>query len=723
MLLERTLKTSLILTMALAPLACGDDEPDPTPIPTPELGDIVQVASANSDFSTLVSAIQAGGLVDTLKGAGPFTVFAPTNAAFAALPAGTLEALLADQAELRKVLTYHVVPGKVTAAQVVTLSEATTVEGSKLDIEVRSGSVFLNGTIKVTMTDIAAKNGVIHVIDAVLTPPEPAPGTIVDIAAGNPDFSTLVAALQAANLDDTLAGAGPFTVFAPTNAAFAALPAGTVDALLADIPELTKVLTYHVVAGKVEAAQVVTLTEATTVEGSKITIEVRNGEVFLNGTVKVTMTDIQASNGVIHVIDAVLLPPAAPQTITEIAAGNPDFSILVSALTRANLVTTLSGAGPFTVFAPTNAAFAASGLNQAAVDALPVPELTQILTYHVLGAEVASGAITAGPQTTVANLTLFLGTTGGVRINGGNAITGGANVVTADIDASNGVIHVIDRVLLPPNIPTLATYGGLTTLVSAVTTANLGTALSAAGPFTVFAPTNAAFAALPALPTGADLERVLLYHAVNGSVLSTGVPASAPALATNTYGDNLTLLFDTSAGVVINAGPSVVIADLRATNGIVHVVDEVILPMNVVDAATAAGLTGLLGAVGAAAPLPSSGPTVAAALAAQAPYTVFAPNNAAFTAAAATIATLTPAQIRDVLLYHVLDTTAFPAPILAADLPAAVTSLATLNGQTVSLDPTVNPPTIGGSDIIATDIVVTNGVIHLIDGVMVPPNL
>jgi transforming growth factor-beta-induced protein len=415
--------------------------------------------------------------------------------------------------------------------------------------------------------------------------------------------------------------------------------------------------------------------------------------------------------------------PVASNTIVDIAAGNPDFSILVAAATRAELVTTLSNPdGSFTVFAPTNAAFEASGITAAMIDAMPVTQLQGILTYHALAGEVPSSAITAGPVSTVAGFTLFLGTTGGVTLNGGNAITGGANVVTADIIADNGVIHVIDRVLLPPTIPQLAVYGGLTSLVDSVTAADLGGALSAAGPFTVFAPTNAAFDALPAVPTGDALTQVLLYHVVSGAVVSTGVPANAPSLATNAYDDNLTLLFDTTDGVVINGGAEVVIADLRATNGVVHVIDSVLLPMNVVEAAAAADLTGLLGAAGAASALPG-GDTIADALAADAPYTVFAPTNDAFTAAAATVAGLTEDQVRDVLLYHVLSTTSFPAPVLAADLPAADASLATLN--TANTIPFVAgpPPTVDGAAIVATDIIVTNGVIHLIGSVMVPATL
>lgn len=408
-------------------------------------------------------------------------------------------------------------------------------------------------------------------------------------------------------------------------------------------------------------------------------------------------------------------------TIAEVAAGNPDFSMLVAALTRADLVATLNGAGPFTVFAPTNAAFTASGIDMAAISSMPVPDLTRVLTYHVLAGEVPSSAVAAGVVDTVAELSLVVGTGSGVTLNGGNTVTGGANVTATDVDASNGVIHVIDRVLLPPTVADLTRYAGLTTLGSAVGDAGLADDLAGAGPFTVFAPTNAAFAALSEIPSGDALTSVLLYHVVAASVESDAVPAAAGTLATNEYGDHLSLLFNTTAGVRVNGRASVTTADVHATNGVVHVVDQVLLPMNVVDAATAAGLTGLLGAVSAAAEV-SDGVTVAAALSAQAPYTVFAPNNEAFTAIASTVAGLSSTQVRDVLLYHVLSTSAFTSPVLSTDLPSATTDLATLLGPNATFDPTVTPPTIDGADILMTDIVVTNGVVHVIGAVMLPPS-
>ena len=180
-----------------------------------------------------------------------------------------------------------------------------TLEGQYVDFTVEGDKVFIDNA-QVIITDIEASNGVIHVVDAVLLPRE-CSADIVDIAVEDGRFTTLVAAVQAAGLVDALKGEGPLTVFAPTDDAFAALPAGTVEALLADIPALTDILLYHVVDGKVMAADVVGLSEAMTLQGSPIAVTVEDGKVFLNGA-QVIITDIEASNGVIHVIDAVLLP-------------------------------------------------------------------------------------------------------------------------------------------------------------------------------------------------------------------------------------------------------------------------------------------------------------------------------------------------------------------------------------------------------------------------------
>ncbi len=437
--------------------------PEPTAMPTPAPKDIVDIAIEDGRFTTLVAAVQAAGLVDTLKGEGPFTVFAPTDDAFAKLPAGTVEALLADIPQLTDILLYHVVPGKVMAADVVTLDGKladTALQGKQIAVKVDGGNVILNENVMVVITDVEASNGVIHVIDAVLLPPadevvEEMPAkSIVDIAVEDGRFTTLVAALQAAALVDTLNGEGPFTVFAPTDDAFAKLPAGTVEALLADIPQLTDILLYHVVPGKVMAADVLTLDGKladTALEGKQIAVKIDGDKVLLNQDVMVVITDIEASNGVIHVVDTVLLPPAdtTDKTIVEIALEDGRFTTLVAALQAAELVDTLKGEGPFTVFAPTDEAFAK--LPAGTIEALlaDIPQLTDILLYHVVpGKVMAADVLTLDGQEVE---TALAGKMIMIKIDGDKVLLNqDVLVIITDIEAANGVIHVIDTVLLPP---------------------------------------------------------------------------------------------------------------------------------------------------------------------------------------------------------------------------------------------------------------------------------
>jgi transforming growth factor-beta-induced protein len=323
------LLAAVLVLAACAPQAAPIADPTPAQMNTPAAPaataspaepempasepNIVEIALADGRFTTLAAALGAAGLVETLEGEGPFTVFAPTDEAFAALPAGTVEALLADIPALTDILLYHVVAGDVRAAQVVELDgqEVETVSGLPVQVSVVMGNVFLNDNVQVIITDIEAANGVIHVIDAVLLPPAEAELDIVETALADGRFTTLAAALGAAGLVETLQGEGPFTVFAPTDEAFAALPAGTVEALLADIPQLTNILLYHVIPGEVMAADVLTLDGKeveTALAGSNLRISIVNGAVILNGTSRVILTDIVTANGVIHVIDAVLLP-------------------------------------------------------------------------------------------------------------------------------------------------------------------------------------------------------------------------------------------------------------------------------------------------------------------------------------------------------------------------------------------------------------------------------
>ncbi len=407
-------------------------------------GSIVDIAVEDGRFETLVFALSEADLAETLAGDGPFTVFAPTDDAFDLLPDGTIEALLADIPALTDILLYHVVSGEVLAETVVTLDEAETLLGATVSIRVEMGNVFINDA-QVIITDILADNGVIHVIDSVLLPPaDESFGTIVDIAVEDGRFETLVAALQAADLADALAGEGPFTVFAPTDDAFDLLPDGANEALFADIPALTEVLLYHVVSGEVLAEDVVSLDNMFTLLGRRAEIQVEDGNVFINDA-QIIITDIRADNGVIHVIDSVLLPPESLGSIVNIAVADGRFETLVSALVRAELDEVLATDGLFTVFAPTDDAFGL--LPDGTIEALfaDIPALTEILLYHVV-----SGEVLAETVVTLEEAETLLGESVTIRIEDGKVFINEAEVIITDIIADNGVIHVIDSVLLPP---------------------------------------------------------------------------------------------------------------------------------------------------------------------------------------------------------------------------------------------------------------------------------
>jgi uncharacterized surface protein with fasciclin (FAS1) repeats len=432
-------------------------------------------------------------------------------------------------------------------------------------------------------------------------PEEEMAETIVDIAVADGRFTTLVTAVTEAGLAETLSGEGPFTVFAPTDDAFAALPEGTVEGLLED-PQgaLTDVLLYHVVDGAVKAETVVTLESAKTASGENVAITVNDDGVFLNDNVQVIITDIEASNGVIHVIDGVLLPSAMmmeeemeeemAETIVDVAVADGRFTTLVTAVTEAGLAETLSGEGPFTVFAPTDDAFAA--LPEGTVEGLledPQGALTDVLLYHVV-----EGAVLAETVVTLESATTIGGEDVAISVNdNGVFLNEKVQVIITDIEASNGVVHVIDSVLLPSAmmmeeemsetiVDVAVADGRFTTLVTAVTEAGLAETLSGEGPFTVFAPTDDAFGALPegtipALledPQGA-LTDILLYHVVEGAVMAETVVTLESA--TTIGGGDVTITVNDD-GVFLNDEIQVVITDIPASNGVIHVIDGVLLP-------------------------------------------------------------------------------------------------------------------------------------------------
>jgi len=273
--------------------------------------DIVDTAVAAGSFKTLVAAVQAAGLVDALKGEGPFTVFAPTDEAFAKLLPGVVPSLVRPENRdmLVAILTYHVAPGRLTAAMVTELDRIETLNGQRPAVRVDGGSVMIDKAT-VIAADIKASNGIIHVVDTVILPSK---NDIVSTVAKEESFDTLTAALWAAGLVSVLQGEGPFTVFAPNDDAFAKLPAGTVESLLKpeNKDKLTSVLTYHVVSGLVYSADA-RPGSVETMQGSSLRVS-KSGDSLLVDDARIVTTDIPATNGVIHVIDSVIFPVRADE--------------------------------------------------------------------------------------------------------------------------------------------------------------------------------------------------------------------------------------------------------------------------------------------------------------------------------------------------------------------------------------------------------------------------
>ncbi|MGB1037651.1 MAG: fasciclin domain-containing protein [Bacteroidia bacterium] len=320
-MIKNTFIYALLFLSSLSIVSCSDDTEETTPNQTTTMSNTIVDIASGPDFTTLASALDRVDLISTLEGEGPFTVFAPTNAAFSSLLTELKINDLSEvsDAQLTQILLNHVISGKVTSTELVDGYVSTLADGSQdtkasLFINLESG-VMLNNRSKVSNADVMADNGVVHVIDQVLLIPN-----VVDIALSNPNFSILVAALTdsriaSADLVATLNGEGPFTVFAPTNAAFTALLDSNQDwNSLSDIPAetLEAVLKYHVIVGdNITSREITDGANPATFEGSKITLNTTNGVIITDKggrTSTVRIADVQASNGIIHAIDKVILP-------------------------------------------------------------------------------------------------------------------------------------------------------------------------------------------------------------------------------------------------------------------------------------------------------------------------------------------------------------------------------------------------------------------------------
>ena len=625
---------------------------------------------------------------------------------------------------------------------------------------------------------------------------------IVETALETDILSSLVAALTKADenadsdLIGTLSGNGPFTVFAPSNDAFAALLAQLDDYdTLEDFDTdesrevLATILKYHVVAGV--AATSGTLSngqEIETVQGEKVTITI-NGGVFIgdasDSDAEVVLADVATSNGVVHVISKVLLPQAIidalnteePGTLVDVVVAAEALSLLEAAVIKADLVTTLSAEGPFTVFAPTDDAFVALldvlGDDYNSLDDFDtegeIQLLKDILLYHVIaGSSVMAADLSAGEVPTALENNSIEVIASGETFVLGDASDVDANISATDIMASNGVAHLIDKVLLPQsaidfvvslslkNIVEIAVEtDDLSVLVSALQYVDAGLVelLGGDGPFTVFAPTNQAFVdllaalgddynALADFDTQAEIDlltNILKYHVVVGTSafstdLSDGMSIETALMES--------VMVNLTGGVFIqdatDTDAAVVIPDVEASNGVVHVVDKVLLPQEAVDFAASLGAKNIVEIASETADLSS---LVAALVQADAglvellggdgPFTVFAPTNQAFAdlldalgseynslADFDTVAE--KALLANILQYHVVASAAVFSSQLSDGQNITMAQngvvIVDINNGVFLQDEQHNT----NAQVITPDIEASNGVVHLVDKVLLP---
>ena len=593
--LKKITMAVLFMAIPLFTLSCSDDDDDNGTSDK----NIVEIAQQTPDLSTLVGALVATGLDDALSGPGPYTVFAPTNAAFDKVDDDILNNIIANPALLTSLLQYHVVSGDVMSSDLTNGPVQTLLSGQTIDVDISNG-VTLNGSSNVTSADIDASNGVIHIIDEVLFPEDFYAMTLAQIVAGSPDHTILLSALAKPELAGLLAAANDptqdLTVFAPTDDAFTAVLGVLGKESIDDIPValLNEIVSYHILGSAVTSDQLTNGDVETILPGESVTVDITDGVKINNANV--TAADLKAVNGVAHVVDAVLLPSYVAYsvgTVAEVVLFENDFTILAGALRKADLLETVATAPALTVFAPDNAGFVAAGITN--LDDYTAEQLTNVLTYHVIGSVVKAADLPASGIAETLNGNIYLG----YLFNGGVLINGLSNVKLdkIDIEKDNGVIHVIDRVIQGPPAPNVVEIAALlsdageasefTVLVTLLTDpaySDIADAIIAEDNITVFAPTDEAFGAIAdILPTLTEdqVKSVLTYHAAGARVFAEDL----------NEGDNLTMLNlqDVRVKSIIDDlivledksgadDATVIIKNVHGSNGVIHAINKVLIP-------------------------------------------------------------------------------------------------------------------------------------------------
>jgi uncharacterized surface protein with fasciclin (FAS1) repeats len=711
----------------------------PTSEPT-----ITALAGDQDDLTTLTTALGVAGLDGTLDDqSGTFTVFAPSDAAFDVYD---VDFLTSNADLLSEVLGFHVVQGEAVGSRDLSEGDTfTTVQGDEITVSLRDGNVFVEGA-QVTTADVEASNGVVHVIDDVLLSNRTAGERLQATKA----TESLVNAVDAAGLTEAFNDStNTWTMFVPHNEAF-------VNAKLGDFtaPEIEQILKYHVIAEEVIDSEA--LLELLDENGGAVTIPTLQGEeliitqqdastiIFNNdldegpqATLDLNQVDQRASNGILHVIDGILMPSsmgAMPEpTIADIVAENDDFSTLGTAVDAAGLTSALADEdASLTVFAPNNDGFAPINTDHLLADNMA---LTEVLQYHVLDQEIFAGDLAEGDNT----VTTLAGDEITVTVDGGDIFIEGSQVIQTDIEADNGVVHVIDRTLLGnQDLAGVARLVAETErLFGAVSDFGLASAFADAHGWTVFGPNNDTFAGADLSGfTSHEVEQILKYHVIAEEVIDSeallellggagggakiksarmksaggGGAVSVPTL----QGEELTIALDGDQ-VVFNDGQATLDIDnldYAASNGILHVIDGLLLPPSlqqpsitevVSESSDFSTLATALGAVGLDATLGDENAT----------FTVFAPANASFAPYDVDYLLDNPMLLEEVLGYHVVQ----GAAVFAGDLSDGDT-FTTVQGDEIEVAIHNGDLFVEGAQVKTADIEASNGVVHVVDDVL-----
>jgi len=540
--------------------------------------DLVETLRSKKQFSTLVTIIDGiPGLAATLN-SGNNTFFAPDDTAFERLNRTTpLATLLANTTVLTDIILYHVVPNVLIEKFKLREGFFETLQGQKIELDITKRRPIINEVAEVGSYNLLASTAIIHTIDRVLIPPPP----LVDVvatAAARSDLTTFTQAVTAASVETVLQGPGNFTCFLPTNEAFGKL--ATLQELLANATALAPILLYHCVSGQILGDDLKD-GRLTTLQGETIDVDRHgnHGRVHINDDADIVAYDIRASNGIIHLIDQVLEIPDPLPTIAGYLAANKEFSTLSAALQSTGLDTLLQSAGNFTLFAPDNRAFERHiGADKLAAFLNETAFLTDLLRYHVLTEELFQSGMTD---------TIVKASDGAnLRIDVNDErkrarLNGDVKVVEFDIECSNGVIHVLRDVLsVPTDLYSTLQANGLSLLAKAIDAAGLRATLES-GDFTLFAPDDRAFKAVPGLDAlmadPAALKPILEYHLVPGLNLLSG--DLREGTYTTVQGSSIAIDFTKKKRYWVQVNGSWILDfNLLSANGVIHVINEVLAP-------------------------------------------------------------------------------------------------------------------------------------------------